>query len=179
VYGLGEAVYNWLVMRLGVETVKPDVRLHRFLADAIGRAASDSELVTSLIRVAELLHVTPRQLDWSIWEARASGRETTSSASSTFSGSAAHVAEVVGIEAISHEPADNAQSYLDSTQNGNIPNRLSDMDGAIIDLTCLLFMLFSDRIEELTTKDDNPSLQAILGRITDYLDRTIQEDPGR
>jgi hypothetical protein len=42
-----------------------------------------------------------------------------------------------------------------------------------------LFMLFSDRIEELTTKDDNPSLQAILGRITDYLDRTIQEDPGR
>ena len=43
--GLGPAVYQWLVMRQGVDTVKPDVHVHRFVASAIGRKVSDTEIV--------------------------------------------------------------------------------------------------------------------------------------
>lgn len=34
IMGLGLAVYNWLVMRQGVETVKPDVHIRRFVETA-------------------------------------------------------------------------------------------------------------------------------------------------
>jgi hypothetical protein len=67
--GLGPAVYNWLVMRLGVETVKPDVRLHRFVETAVGRRVSDSDLVSAIESAAKRIGASPRQLDWSIWEA--------------------------------------------------------------------------------------------------------------
>jgi hypothetical protein len=33
---LGLAAYKWLTMRLGVETVKPDVHVHRFVESAVG-----------------------------------------------------------------------------------------------------------------------------------------------
>ncbi len=68
VYGLGPAVYNWLVMRLGVETVKPDVRLRRFVERAVGRGVTDSEIVEGVTEAARWLGTTPRQLDWAIWE---------------------------------------------------------------------------------------------------------------
>lgn len=68
-YGLGPAVFNWLVMRLGIETVKPDIRLHRFVETAVGRHVSDSDVVNAVTEVAGGLGVSPRQLDWSIWEA--------------------------------------------------------------------------------------------------------------
>lgn len=42
-YGLGPAVFNWLVMRLGIETVKPDVHLHRFVETALKRRVSDAD----------------------------------------------------------------------------------------------------------------------------------------
>lgn len=32
VRGLGPAVFQWLVMRQGIDTVKPDVHVHRFVA---------------------------------------------------------------------------------------------------------------------------------------------------
>ena len=70
-YGLGPAVFNWLVMRLGVETVKPDVRLRRFVGGAIGRTVSDPEIVESVTCIATPLGLSPRTLDWSIWEAGA------------------------------------------------------------------------------------------------------------
>lgn len=37
VKGLGIAVYHWLVMRQGVDTVKPDVHVRRFAERAVGR----------------------------------------------------------------------------------------------------------------------------------------------
>ena len=66
--GLGTAVYHGLVMRLGVETVKPDVHILRFVSDAIGRPVSELEAVESLEEVAKRLDLSPRVLDWSIWE---------------------------------------------------------------------------------------------------------------
>jgi hypothetical protein len=71
-YGLGLAVYNSLIMRLGVESVKPDTRLRRFVETTIGRKVSDPEIVSGLIEVAQRLGITARQLDWAIWESQGS-----------------------------------------------------------------------------------------------------------
>lgn len=70
-YGLGPAVYNWLIMRLGVDTAKPDVRLRRFVERAIGRRASDADVVDAVQRAARELGIEVRLLDWSIWEMEA------------------------------------------------------------------------------------------------------------
>ncbi len=45
VKGIGFAIYKWLVMRQGVETIKPDIWVHRFLKQSIGRDLSDLETV--------------------------------------------------------------------------------------------------------------------------------------
>jgi len=66
--GLGTAVYHGLVMRLGVETVKPDVHILRFVSDAIGRPVNELEAVQALEQAARRLGLSPRTLDWSIWE---------------------------------------------------------------------------------------------------------------
>jgi hypothetical protein len=71
VKGLGRAVYESLVMRQGVETVKPDVHVRRFAEAAVGRRLSDADLVEVVIRAARLLGLKPYELDWRIWEAGA------------------------------------------------------------------------------------------------------------
>jgi hypothetical protein len=68
VKGLGPAIYHWLVMRLGVETVKPDVHVLRFVSRAIGRSVSDMEAIAGLEEAARRLGVKANVLDWSIWE---------------------------------------------------------------------------------------------------------------
>lgn len=65
---LGPAAYHWLVMRLGVDTVKPDVHLRRFVEDAVGHAVTDVELVKAVIQAAHRLGRSPRELDAAIWE---------------------------------------------------------------------------------------------------------------
>ena len=65
-FGLGPAVYSWLVMRLGIETLKPDERLHRFVETAIGHRASDSDVASAIAAAAAGLGVSPLQLHWSI-----------------------------------------------------------------------------------------------------------------
>jgi hypothetical protein len=64
--GLGTAVYRSLAMRMGVDTVKPDVHVMRFVAGAIGRNATQAEAVESLTEVAARLGVPARDLDWSV-----------------------------------------------------------------------------------------------------------------
>jgi hypothetical protein len=68
VRGLGPAVYQWLIMRQGVETVKPDVHVRRFAEVAIGRPLSDNELIVGVERAARVLGLTPLEFDWRIWE---------------------------------------------------------------------------------------------------------------
>ncbi len=73
VKGLGPAVFNWLVMRQGVETVKPDVHVLRFAEVAIGRRAPDQDVVDALTTIAVDLGIKAYQLDWAIWEHQRSG----------------------------------------------------------------------------------------------------------
>ena len=68
VKGLGEAVFQWLVMRQGVDTVKPDVHVHRFAEAAVGRQLSDSDTVAVVVAAAHRLEMKAFQLDWAIWE---------------------------------------------------------------------------------------------------------------
>jgi hypothetical protein len=63
--------FNWLVMQLGVETVKPDIRLLRFVETAIGRKTSAEEVVDAVTAAANQLGMSARNLDWPIWEATA------------------------------------------------------------------------------------------------------------
>jgi hypothetical protein len=50
VKGLGPKVYQGLVMRQGVDTVKPDVHVRRFAEAAVGRPLSDAEVVEVVTR---------------------------------------------------------------------------------------------------------------------------------
>ena len=68
VKGLGYAIFNWLVMRQGVETIKPDVHTLRFVENTIGWSVKDTVAVEALIRVAKELGIPAFKLDWAIWE---------------------------------------------------------------------------------------------------------------
>ena len=71
--GLGPAVYQSLVMRMGVDTVKPDVHVLRFVRAAIGRPVSQDEAVAALEAIARRLGASARTLDGSIWTHEARG----------------------------------------------------------------------------------------------------------
>lgn len=73
--GLGPAVFQWLVMRQGVDTVKPDVHVHRFVARVVGRQLGDADVVTAVEAAARRLGRPAHRLDWAIWE---TGRAATS-----------------------------------------------------------------------------------------------------
>jgi len=66
--GLGFAVYQWLVMRQGMPTIKPDVHVRRFVESIIRRSLTDDELVQALEEVARRLGLKAYELDWRIWE---------------------------------------------------------------------------------------------------------------
>jgi hypothetical protein len=68
VKGLGPAVYRSLAMRMGVDTVKPDVHVLRFVSGAIGRNASQADAVDGLTEVAARLGIPARDVDWSVLE---------------------------------------------------------------------------------------------------------------
>lgn len=70
VKGLGPAVFQWLVMRAGVETVKPDVHILNFISSVIGRRPSFDSTVRLLEIIARAIGRTPRELDLAIWEAQ-------------------------------------------------------------------------------------------------------------
>ena len=68
VRGLGPAVFQWLVMRQGVDTVKPDVHVRRFAVRVLGRPLGDTDVVTVIEAAARRLARLAHRLDWAIWE---------------------------------------------------------------------------------------------------------------
>lgn len=66
--GMDFAIFKWLIMRQGVETVKPDIHLRRFIESIVHHSVSDHELVRVLEKVAEELDLKAYELDWRIWE---------------------------------------------------------------------------------------------------------------
>jgi hypothetical protein len=73
VKGLGYAVFNWLIIRQGVESIKPDVHVLRFAAEAVGRPVKETVAVEALVRAAKDLGMPVHKLDWAIWEAGRGG----------------------------------------------------------------------------------------------------------
>lgn len=73
VKGLGPAVYQWLVMRQGVDTVKPDVHVRKFAEAVVGRPLSDADVIEVVTRAAGALGIKAYELDWRIWEASQGG----------------------------------------------------------------------------------------------------------
>jgi len=70
VKGVGFGIYKWLVMRQGVETIKPDIWVHRFVKQALGRDMGDRETVNVLEAAAKEMGMKAYELDWRIWESR-------------------------------------------------------------------------------------------------------------
>jgi hypothetical protein len=73
VKGLALAVYQALVMRQGVDTVKPDVHVRRFAEAAVGRRLNDVEVVELVSEAAKHVGLRAMELDWRIWEASRGG----------------------------------------------------------------------------------------------------------
>jgi hypothetical protein len=55
-------------MRLGIDTVKPDVWVRKFVQDVVGHPVTDSELVRVVTAAAHRLGRSPQELDGAIWE---------------------------------------------------------------------------------------------------------------
>ena len=68
VKGAGYAIFQWLVMRQGVETIKPDVHVLRFVNEALGHPVTPEIAVSSLEQVAKDMGIKAYELDWRIWE---------------------------------------------------------------------------------------------------------------
>jgi hypothetical protein len=72
----GEAVPQWLATRQGIDgidTVKPDVHVHRFAGAApVGLRLSDADTVA--VAAAHGLWPKAFELDWAVWEQAVAGR---------------------------------------------------------------------------------------------------------
>jgi hypothetical protein len=80
VKGLGYAAFQWLTMRCGVETVKPDVHTRRFTERCLGRALTNNDIVELVTRTARQVGMPVRSLDLAIWERESGQRELDSRA---------------------------------------------------------------------------------------------------
>lgn len=67
VHGLGLAVFQWLIIRCGVETVKPDIWVYRFAQRILGRKISDRVIVALFNELAPLVGTSMSQIDSTIW----------------------------------------------------------------------------------------------------------------
>jgi len=61
------AAFKWLIVRVGVETIKPDLHVLAFVEATVGFRLSDSEAVMILERAARDLGIRALQLDAQIW----------------------------------------------------------------------------------------------------------------
>lgn len=71
--GLDIGMFKYLQLMHGVDTLKPDVHILRFVETAIGRKLSPHNTVAALEEVARRIEWSAQELDASIWEARKRG----------------------------------------------------------------------------------------------------------
>lgn len=67
VKGAGFAIFQWLVQLQGVDTVVPDMWIHRFIQETLGFSVSDETAVELLETAALELGIKAYDLDWRIW----------------------------------------------------------------------------------------------------------------
>jgi hypothetical protein len=65
--GMGMAAFNWLLLRLGVQTLKTDVWVLNFGERILGKRIPDEKLLNALMDIAPLAGVTPIDLDRTLW----------------------------------------------------------------------------------------------------------------
>ena len=53
-------------MRQGIETIKPDTWVHRFIEDTIGYQVNNEVVIKTLERVAREIGINAYELDWRI-----------------------------------------------------------------------------------------------------------------
>jgi len=65
---MGLAIFKWLQIHLGIDTVKPDVHVKNFVKGCIERMPKDEEAVEAVERVAQEMSIPASSLDWAIWQ---------------------------------------------------------------------------------------------------------------
>jgi len=66
-HSIGIALFQWLRLRLGIDTVKPDVHIMNFVTDTVGRKISQQEALDALLIVAQQTNRKASLLDAAIW----------------------------------------------------------------------------------------------------------------
>jgi hypothetical protein len=66
-HSIGIALFQWLRLRLGVDTVKPDVHIINFVTNSIGRNVKPQEALDGLIEISKLTNRKASLLDAAIW----------------------------------------------------------------------------------------------------------------
>jgi hypothetical protein len=66
-HSIGFALFHWLQLRLGIDTVKPDVHILNFVSSAIRRRVRPDETVAALRQIAKTLKLKAHRLDAAIW----------------------------------------------------------------------------------------------------------------
>lgn len=66
-HSIGVALFHWLSLRVGVDTIKPDVHIINFVTDAVGRKPSQKDVIDGLIKVAKQTKRKAALLDAAIW----------------------------------------------------------------------------------------------------------------
>ena len=82
VRGFGLSGFQYLRMLFGVQTVKPDVHIRRFVSDAVGRSVGDEEALVLIEAAGKHLKWPLSRLDYAIWDRGARGN-TNSNVKST------------------------------------------------------------------------------------------------
>ena len=67
-HSIGYALFHWLQLRLGIDTIKPDVHILKFVSDTIGRRVTPAEAVDGLTLVARKSRRKAHRLDAAIWD---------------------------------------------------------------------------------------------------------------
>ena len=68
VRGIGIATTQYLRMLAGADTVKPDVRIHQAIEDALGRSVENEEAISLIEEAVRRLGVGATTLDHAIWK---------------------------------------------------------------------------------------------------------------
>ena len=66
-HSMGIAIFHWLCLRCGIDTIKPDVHVLNFVKKVIGRKPTPQECVESLTRIANQQRRKCYSLDSAIW----------------------------------------------------------------------------------------------------------------
>ncbi|HYU12550.1 MAG TPA: hypothetical protein VEK82_08235 [Stellaceae bacterium] len=66
-HGIGYVIFQWLRLRCGFDTVKPDRRILAFVENVIGRKVRPEECISALTNIAEDLGRKAYLLDSAIW----------------------------------------------------------------------------------------------------------------